>query len=48
MTEEQKLIADIATQFMIESIRQGGFSRDPYFVEQCLIQAKAIVKGAME
>lgn len=48
MTEEQKLIAEIATRLMVATIKNSGFSKDIFYSQVALKHAKNIVKGSKE
>ncbi|MBO6755501.1 MAG: hypothetical protein JJ902_04190 [Roseibium sp.] len=46
MSEEQKLIAELAARFMVARIEQGGGTNDAAYANQCLMLARTIVRGA--
>ena len=46
MSEEQKLIVDVAARLMVARFENGGMSRDDAYAHQCLALAEVIVYGA--
>ena len=45
MSEEEKLIAEIATKILVEKFRSSGYSRDLVYAEQARALATKIVRG---
>ena len=48
MSEEQKLIIEIAARFYEAEIQKRGLSRDDAYAHWALSHAKFIVKGALK
>ena len=46
MSEEQKLIADLAARFMVAVIAKLGPTRDDAYANQCVAHATSIVRQA--
>ena len=46
MSEEQKLIAELAARFMVEVLRKVGPTRDNAYAHQCVSHATIIVNAA--
>lgn len=46
MSEEQKLIIELAARFMVARINQGGGTSDKAYAYQCLNLAEVIVSQA--
>jgi hypothetical protein len=48
MSEEQKLIAKLAAQFLVAAIQNGGLSGDLAYSERALRHARNIVRGSKD
>lgn len=48
MSEDQKLVAEIAARLLLANIEKSGLGRDPALGERALAYARQIVKGARE
>lgn len=48
MSEDQKLIAELAARFLVADIEKRGLSRDGAYASWALAHAKDIVSGAMK
>jgi hypothetical protein len=48
MSDEQKLVAEIATRLMLACVEKGGIGKDLAYANRCLSHAKRIVEGAKE
>lgn len=46
MSDEEKLIAELAAQFLLASITKNGLGSDPVYGFRALKYAKQIVQGA--
>lgn len=48
MTEEQKLVAEIATRLLVASVEKNGLGRDDAYAHNAVIFARKIVRMAQE
>ena len=48
MTEHQKMILELAAQFLIAHIKRNGIDADTYSAHYALHQARYIANGAIE
>jgi len=45
MSEEQKLMAEIATKLLVAEVEKRGLSRDGAYASWCVSHARSIVNG---
>lgn len=48
MSDEQKLIAELAARFLLAGIEKNGLGSDPAYASRAISYAKQIVEGAKQ